>query len=197
MPGGPATVPATGPAATAPLTLRNEAVLVFGEVVMQGRYPLVPGKTTIGEVVAAAGLKVQDPGQRVSLNRPNPDGKTMTAWTKPLAEVKDFLLDAGDVVMVDKAQVAPATTQASGRAAYENQMLALGAFPVGRLTKAYYTNGNPGQVYDLGNRVDVERVVAAIAGGGIFDGGGEGAVWAAQAGAGVWAVCGAAGCGGV
>ena len=39
---------------------------------------------------------------------------------------------------------------------YERMLYALGAFPVGKLTKHYYTNGNPGKVYSKGDRIDVD-----------------------------------------
>ena len=39
---------------------------------------------------------------------------------------------------------------------YEKMLYDLGAFPVTKLTKPYWTNGNPGKVYSKGQRVDVD-----------------------------------------
>ena len=39
---------------------------------------------------------------------------------------------------------------------YEKMLYDLGAFPVAKLTKPYWTNGNPGKVYSKGQRVDVD-----------------------------------------
>ena len=39
---------------------------------------------------------------------------------------------------------------------YEAMLYELGAFPVAKLTKPYWTNGNPGQVYGKGERLDVD-----------------------------------------
>jgi len=49
------------------------------------------------------------------------------------------------------AQTQPGATQP-----YEKMLYELGAFPVSRLTKPYWTNGNPGKVYSKGRRVDVD-----------------------------------------
>tara|TARA_R110002095_G_scaffold104869_3_gene91822 strand:+ start:39 stop:1262 length:1224 start_codon:yes stop_codon:yes gene_type:complete len=38
---------------------------------------------------------------------------------------------------------------------YEEILYELGAFPVSKLTKSYWNNGNPGEVFSLGRRVDV------------------------------------------
>ncbi len=40
--------------------------------------------------------------------------------------------------------------------AYEKMLYDLGAFPVTKLTKRPWTNGNPGKVYSKGQRVDVD-----------------------------------------
>jgi hypothetical protein len=39
---------------------------------------------------------------------------------------------------------------------YEKMLYDLGAFPVAKLTKDYWTNGNPGKVYGKGERIDVD-----------------------------------------
>lgn len=39
---------------------------------------------------------------------------------------------------------------------YEKTLYDLGAFPVAKLTKPYWTNGHPGKVYGKGERVDVD-----------------------------------------
>lgn len=41
-------------------------------------------------------------------------------------------------------------------ARYEQSLYDLGAFPVYKLTKPYWTNGNAGKVYGKGERVDVD-----------------------------------------
>lgn len=49
-----------------------------------------------------------------------------------------------------------AAAPATGPANYEQTLYDLGAFPVAKLTKPYWTNGNPGRVYSKGRRVDVD-----------------------------------------
>ncbi len=39
---------------------------------------------------------------------------------------------------------------------YEKMLYDLGAFPVAKLTKSYWTNGHPGKVYQKGHRIDVD-----------------------------------------
>jgi hypothetical protein len=39
---------------------------------------------------------------------------------------------------------------------YEKMLYDLGAFPVAKLTKSYFTNGHPGKVYGKGERIDVD-----------------------------------------
>lgn len=56
----------------------------------------------------------------------------------------------------EHANAEPATNKQSTRPqSYEETLYELGAFPVNKLTKRYWNNGNPGQVYSKGTREDV------------------------------------------
>ncbi|QDT94795.1 hypothetical protein [Gimesia aquarii] len=56
----------------------------------------------------------------------------------------------------EHANAESATNKQSTRPqSYEETLYELGAFPVNKLTKKYYDNGNPGQVYSMGRREDV------------------------------------------
>lgn len=57
----------------------------------------------------------------------------------------------------DHAETAavPAVSQKNPSESYEEILYELGAFPVSKLTKPYWNNGHPGQVYSKGTREDV------------------------------------------
>ena len=52
-------------------------------------------------------------------------------------------------VVMAGAETAPAK-------GYDRLLLVMGAFPVAKLTKPYFTNGHPGQVYGKGNRENMD-----------------------------------------
>lgn len=56
---------------------------------------------------------------------------------------------------IDKPVVETPLVQKLPSESYEEVLYELGAFPVSKLTKPYLNDGNPGQVYFMGRRVDV------------------------------------------
>lgn len=63
---------------------------------------------------------------------------------------------ASVLVVVAVCNTVLAEEKTAKDAAYEKMLYDLGAFPVAKLTKSYWTNGNPGKVYSKGQRVDVD-----------------------------------------